>query len=156
MTTFVRPTKPPSEDPHAGHAHAQGEHHHEVSPEEENARLNNEIDIDIIGRRTSVIGRVETVLSPIDQDERSKAANLLEPNAVSRPFRYKNGVSIVRLLGREPARQKTFEEAGTEVSSAFQEYESKRLEAEWLSDLRKRYPVVEHKEVLGQAFSEGR
>ncbi len=153
ISTFVRPTKPPGEDPHAGHAHAKTEDDHETSALEENARLNNEIDIDIIGRRPFVIGKVETVLSPIDQDERSRAANLLQPDGVSQPFRHKNGISIVRLLWREAARQKTFEEAGTEVSSAFQEYESKRLEAEWLKDLRSRYPVVEHKEVLSEAFS---
>jgi hypothetical protein len=39
------------------------------------------------------------------------------------------------------------------VSSAFQEHESKRLEEEWLADLRARYPVVEHKEVLVGAFA---
>ena len=117
------------------------------------ARLNNEIDADIVGRRPAVVGRIETNISTPDQDERSKAANQLELNALSSPFRYKNGVSIVRLLKREPARQKTFEEAGTEVSSAFQEQESKRLEAEWVSELRMRYPVVEHKEVLAGAFA---
>jgi hypothetical protein len=58
----------------------------------------------------------------------------------------------VRLQRKEPARQKTFEEAGTELSSAFQEYESKRLENVWLDGLRQTYPIVEHKEVLKNAF----
>ncbi len=152
ISTFVRPTKADSHDDHASHAHATPVPN-DTKVAEENARLNNEIDIDIVGRRAAVVGKVETLLTPIDQDERSKMANQLQPNGVSQPFRYKNGYSIVRFLKREPARQKTFEEAGTEVSSAFQEYESKRLEAEWLNELRTRYPVVEHKEVLGQAFS---
>jgi hypothetical protein len=60
---------------------------------------------------------------------------------------------IVRLNGKEPARKKTYDEAGTEVSSAFQEYESKRLEREWLDGLRKRFPVVEKKETLHYAFT---
>jgi hypothetical protein len=156
ISTFVRPTKPPAGEPHAGHTHAQGEKHDDPNDSKilaENARLNNEVDVDILGRRAAVIGRVETAITPVDQDERSKAASQLEANALSQPFRYKNGVSVVRLLGNHPARQKTFEEAGTEVSSAFQEHESKRLEEEWLADLRARYPVVEHKEVLVGAFA---
>jgi hypothetical protein len=59
---------------------------------------------------------------------------------------------MVRLNGRDPLRQKTFDEAGTEVSSSFQEYESKRLENDWIERLRKEYPVVEYREVLRNAF----
>jgi peptidyl-prolyl cis-trans isomerase SurA len=150
ISTFVRPTKSPAEA-HAAHAHPKG--HDDSKALAENARLNNEIDLDILGRRPAVVASVDTVLVPLDEDERSKVANRLEVNALSEPFRYKNGFSLVRLLRREPARQKTFEEAGTEVSSAFQEHESKRLEAEWLGELRSRYPVVEHKEVLVEAFA---
>jgi hypothetical protein len=72
--------------------------------------------------------------------------------AVSNPFTVRGTYSIVRLNKREPTRLKTFEEAGGELSSAFQEAESKRLETEWLQSLRQRYPVVEHKEALKDAF----
>jgi hypothetical protein len=63
------------------------------------------------------------------------------------------GYSLVRLDRREPAREKSFEEAGAEVSSAFQDYESKRLETEWLGSIRQEHPVVVHKEVLKNAFA---
>jgi hypothetical protein len=79
-------------------------------------------------------------------------ADSLAAGSFSGPFPYRGTFSIVRLDRREPARQKTFEEAGGELSSAFQEAESKRLETEWLQSLRQRYPVVEHKEVLKNAF----
>jgi hypothetical protein len=48
---------------------------------------------------------------------------------------------------------KTYEEAGPEVSTAFQDYESKRLEATWIEGLRRDFPVVEHPEVLQSAFA---
>ncbi len=56
-------------------------------------------------------------------------------------FPYEQGYSIIRVLEKDPARDKTFEEAGTELSSAFQEYESKRLEDAWYERLKARYPV---------------
>jgi hypothetical protein len=80
-------------------------------------------------------------------------ADSLQVGTFSSPFNYRGNYTIVRLNKREPARRKTFAEAGTEVSSAFQEYESKRLEKEWLDGLRQRYPVVEYKEALKNAFA---
>jgi hypothetical protein len=59
----------------------------------------------------------------------------------------------VRLNARENARRKTFEEAGPELSSAYQDYESKRLESDWLAQLRQKYPVVEYKPILKNAFA---
>jgi peptidyl-prolyl cis-trans isomerase SurA len=123
-----------------------------VTSPEERAAQNSRIDLDIIGRRVSVIGKVERVLSAIDADERSKRADSLDIGGFSKPFRFKNGIAIVQLLKREAPRPKTFEEAGTEVSSAFQEYESKRLERQWLDELRSKYPVTEYRENLGLAF----
>ncbi|MDH4070262.1 MAG: peptidylprolyl isomerase [Ignavibacteria bacterium] len=134
IATFVRPIRP-----------------NVVGPER--VGLNEEVDIDIVGRQDAIVGTVDTLTMPVEEDARSKQASFLSPGAISEPFRYKNGSSLVMLLGKEPARQKTFEEAGTEVSSSFQEYESQRLEKEWLRGLRERYPVVQHKEVLSKAFA---
>ena len=111
------------------------------------------VTMNIIGRRAMVIGKLESAILPIATDERTAKADSLQAGQISLPFRSKYGLSIVRLNRRDPTRQKTFEEAGTEVSSSFQEYESKRLENEWLDGLRKRYPLVEHKEVLKTAFA---
>jgi peptidyl-prolyl cis-trans isomerase SurA len=111
------------------------------------------VDIQILGRQPLVISRIEQDVLPPASDDRARRADSLAPGAVSAPFFYKVGYSIVRLDRREPARQKTFEEAGAEVSSAFQDYESKRLETEWLGRIRQAYPVVVNKEVLKNAFT---
>jgi outer membrane protein OmpA-like peptidoglycan-associated protein len=115
--------------------------------------LNNRVNLDILGRRAIVVGKLETAILPVTTDERTLKADSLQVGEVSAPFRSKFGISIVRLNRKDPLRQKTFEEAGTEVSGAFQEFESKRLENEWLDGLRKRYPLVEYKETLKSAFA---
>ncbi len=108
--------------------------------------------IDIINRRPNILGSVISGLYPVETDARTTCADTLEAGSYGPPFLYKGSYAIVRLNKRDPAREKTFDEASTEVSSAFQEYESKRLESEWLEGLRKKYPVVEYKENLKRAF----
>jgi peptidyl-prolyl cis-trans isomerase SurA len=124
-----------------------------VAQQKEAAKLANRLDIEILNRRTWFVGGIENQLQAVATDERSMKADSLHVGAFSSPFNYRGNYTIVRLNKKEPARRKTFAEAGTEVSSAFQEYESKRLEKEWLDGLRQRYPVVEHKEVLKNAFA---
>jgi peptidyl-prolyl cis-trans isomerase SurA len=109
-------------------------------------------ELNIVGRQALVLGSVERAVLAPSADERARNADGLAVGAVSNPIPFRSTFSLVRLNKREPARQKTFEEAGGEVSSAFQEAESKRLETEWLQSLRKQYPVVEYKEVLKDAF----
>ncbi len=111
------------------------------------------VDLDIIGRRAIINGGIQTGVYPISTDERTQRADSLHEGGITRPFFFKGAHVIVRLNAKEPARKKTYDEAGTEVSSAFQEYESKRLEQEWLDGLRKRFPVVEKKEALHYAFT---
>lgn len=124
----------------------------QVMTSEERAKRNAMIDVMIVGRRPVVIGGIESKIQPTDADTRAEMAAGLAEGEVSAPFSYMNMPCIVRLNKREPARLKTFDEAGTELSSAFQEYESKRLEQEWLDSLRKQHPVVEYKEELAKAF----
>jgi peptidyl-prolyl cis-trans isomerase SurA len=119
----------------------------------ERAQLLSQVTVDVAGRRAGVIGGVERLLLPRDSDERTMTADSLAAGTTSHPFTYEGGAYLVRLNGREPARDKTFEEAGTEVSSTFQEYESKRIETEWLQRLRSSDPVVEYPEVLKNAFA---
>ncbi len=111
------------------------------------------VDAEISGRIPLVIGRPLTSLVPVKSDDRANVADSLTPGSVSKPFLFKGSWMIVRLNGREASRRKTFEEAGPEVSSAYQESESKRLEDDWLANLRRQYPVTEHTDVLGQAFA---
>lgn len=64
------------------------------------------------------------------------------------------GFSILRLDIKDPARLKTFEEAKAEVSGSFQEFESKRLETEYLDSLKKKYSPVIYYDELRKAFSQ--
>lgn len=111
------------------------------------------LDVYLSGRVPLVWGRPETLLLTAATDERSIRADSLEPGGISRPFLYNNATVMVRLNRREQAREKTFAEAGAELSSAFQDYESKRLENEWITRLRKEFPVVENPVALRGAFA---
>ncbi len=114
------------------------------------------LTLDIQGRQPLVVGSLQKLVLAPPVDERSKKADSLAIDGVSPPFYYQNGYSLVRLEAREPARQKTFEEATPEVSTSFQDAESKRLEKEWMNGLKARFPVLEYKESLKDAFKPGR
>lgn len=65
----------------------------------------------------------------------------MKEGEVSKPIKYENGYSIIRLNKFVPSAPKTFEEARAEVSSDYQETESKTIQSEWLDGLRKRFGV---------------
>lgn len=111
------------------------------------------VTAEILGRQPRILGKVEQATLAPEADERAKRVDSLAVGSISEPFFFRNGYSIVRLDMREPSRQKTYEEAGAEVSTSFQDFEAKRLEKEWLDGLRQRYPVTEQKEVLQNAFA---
>jgi len=81
-----------------------------------------------------------------------EADKLKKPGDYSSLISNAGGFSIVRLNSKEPSRLKTFDEAKAEVSGAFQEFESKRLEQKYLDSLKKRYNPVIHYDKLEQAF----
>jgi peptidyl-prolyl cis-trans isomerase SurA len=107
---------------------------------------------EITGKRPWFVGAIEHGIQPVTADERTARADSLQVGQYSAPFPYRGYPTIVRLNKRDPLREKTYEEAGTEVSSSYQEYESKRLENEWLNALQTKYPVVVYKERLKYAF----
>jgi peptidyl-prolyl cis-trans isomerase SurA len=89
-----------------------------------------------------------------DTDEVSKQAAALAIGDVSEPFELETGgYAIVKLIAKEPARQKTFEEAGAEVSNAYQEHESKMFEQQWVDRVKQKYPVRQNKDLLKNAFA---
>jgi peptidyl-prolyl cis-trans isomerase SurA len=89
-----------------------------------------------------------------DTDEIARKAVTLKPGGISEPFELENGsYAIIKLVAKDPARQKTFEEAGAEVSNAYQENESKMLEKEWVDRIRRKYVVKQNKELLRNAFT---
>lgn len=122
----------------------------------ERAKTLDKLRLEIIGKRSWFVGNVENQILPVTTDERTYKADSVAVGAYSQPFNYKGNLTIIRLNKKDPLRRKTYEEAGTEVSSAFQEYESKRLEKVWLDELRAKRPVVEYKEALKHAFAPGK
>jgi len=82
-------------------------------------------------------------------------ANKLEkPGDYSKPIKVTGGYAIIKLIEKDAARLKTFEEARAEVAGAFQESESKRLENDYLERLNKRYEPVVYYSELEKAFVE--
>ncbi len=86
-------------------------------------------------------------------NELAKKAFSLQTGWIEGPMRFQYGWSIITLEDREATREKTFEEARSEVSSKFQDHESKRLEREWVESLHARYGVTVDEAVLARAFA---
>lgn len=85
---------------------------------------------------------------PITTNDLTQRAWKMNEGDVSDPIPFEHEFSIIKVLEKDAARDKTFSEAGSELSSAFQEYESKRLESAWEDSLRQKYPVKVYKEAL--------
>lgn len=79
-------------------------------------------------------------LVEIDVNDLAHQANELQNSGdISKPFRFQDGWSIVKLIRKEKARLKNFEEVRAEIASLLQELESKRLEDEYVSKLKSIY-----------------
>ncbi len=95
---------------------------------------------------------------PLDDVKKSplyeEANKLQNPGDYSKPVKVAGGYAIIKLLEKDAARTKTFEEARAEVAGAFQESESKRLENDYIEKLNKRYEPVVHYSELEKAFVE--
>lgn len=111
------------------------------------------LDLTILRRQPLVLPPVQTITLAPGTDERVNHADSLRVGEFSSPFQHQAAFLIVRLDKRDPAHRKSYEEAGTEVSSAFQDYEAKRLESEWLGRVRAQHPVSENKPSLQKAFT---
>ena len=74
-------------------------------------------------------------------------------DSVTGPFRNGSGLSIIKVLGKDAPRVKTFAEAGPEITGAYQEMASKERERDWVASLRSRYGVTIDTEALGSAFT---
>ena len=111
------------------------------------------VNVNILGRLPLVIAVPETAVSAPSADERAAHADSLTPGQYSRPFSWKGMFAVVRLNGREKPREKTFEEAQSEVSSAYQDSESERLKDEWVAKLRSAAPIIVNQDALKAAFA---
>ena len=89
-----------------------------------------------------------------DNDLAAKTAfSLNAKDDYSEIFKNGNGWSIVKLLDKENARLKTFEEARAEVTSAYQDLESKELENSYINRLKNTYKPKLYYEKLAEAFN---
>jgi len=96
-----------------------------------------------------------TGLMEVDTNELAKRANELKNvGEISKPFKYEKGWAIVKLIKRELARVKTFEEAKPEVSSVLHDKESKRLEEVYLEKLKSIYNPKLYYNELKNAFKQ--
>jgi peptidyl-prolyl cis-trans isomerase SurA len=104
--------------------------------------------------RTGAMGKTNAGMSDfVDlSNPAAETAYKLDPGNYSKPFKNGTGWSIVKLIAKDPAHQKTFEEAKAEVSGMYQESESKRLEADYLASLKKMYHPEINYNKLEEAF----
>jgi peptidyl-prolyl cis-trans isomerase SurA len=92
-------------------------------------------------------------LLDVKSSELSQEADKLKNDGdFSTPFANTGGFSIIKLVGKDSSRIKNFEEAKAEVSGAFQESESRRLEQEYIDSLRNKYKPVIYNDNLDQTF----
>jgi len=73
---------------------------------------------------------------------------------IYKPIRFDNGWSIIKVYKFYPARQKELDECGPELSTKYQDYETKRLERLWMESLREQFLVKTFPEVLQKVFTE--
>jgi len=81
-----------------------------------------------------------------------KVNELAKSGDYTEPFPNSGGFVILRLVQKDNARIKTFEEAKAEVSGSFQEEESKRLENAYIDYLKNVYKPEIFKSELTKAF----
>ncbi len=94
-------------------------------------------------------------MQQVDTDTLTRYALNLKTGEMSEPLELESGTTvIVKLMARTPAHPKSYEDAGAEVSNAYQDHESKELERQWLDKIRLRYPVKEYPDALRDAFKQ--
>ena len=93
---------------------------------------------------------------PFTFNELSLKASTMAIDSITSPFKFQTGWSIIKVLGRDSAHVKTFEEAMPEVTSEYQEVASKQREQEWIEVLKKKYPVTINNEALMETFKRKR
>jgi len=88
----------------------------------------------------------------------SLAAKVAEFNPkkgdIIKPFEFESGWSIVKVNEVYPTRQMTFEEAIPVFAPQFQEYQQKRLNDEWINNLRNKFDIKINEKDLEKSLKE--
>lgn len=85
--------------------------------------------------------------------KRNKFVNVLikekiEKGLITKPQKFENGFTIIKINKIEEPRQKTFEEAISEFAPAFQEIQQKNLMTKWLNNVKSNHPVSYDKNAI--------
>jgi peptidyl-prolyl cis-trans isomerase SurA len=96
--------------------------------------------------------RGEWPLQPVTANDLTSRVSTMAIDSIAPPVVFQGRWSVVKALGKEPARGKSFEEALAEVRSAYQDEASKKREQEWIDGLKTQYHVVINRETLEEAF----
>jgi peptidyl-prolyl cis-trans isomerase SurA len=118
---------------------------------------NGEVSFDSLAKKTErasvMLKEGKYDITPTANSDLARVAFDLEKEGdISDIYPNSGGFSIIRLDKKDPARLKTFEEAKAEVTGAFQELESKRLENQYIESLKKKYQPVIYYDNLKKAF----
>ncbi len=94
-------------------------------------------------------GMTETKMSVLAQK-----AFAMEVGAVSQqPVKDQFGFAIIKVHAKNPAREKTFEEASSEVTAQYQEFMTKKIDAAWVEALKKKTQVKVYEKVFTEKYS---
>jgi len=93
---------------------------------------------------------------PFATNDLSRMASTMAVDSVTAPFQNQSGWSTLKVLAKDTAHVKSFEDATPEVASGYQEEATKKREYEWVEGLKKKYPVTVHTEALTEAFKRKR
>ena len=91
-------------------------------------------------------------LRPDSLNELTKAASAMAIDSIAPPIQFLGGWSVIKVLGKDKARAKTFDEMRAELTTKIQNEQGKRLEEEWIDSLKRKYPVDIDEGVLKNAF----
>ncbi len=118
---------------------------------------NGDVEFDSLAKKTERASMIlkqgkYDLTSTANSDLAKFAFELQKEGDISEIYPNSGGFSIIRLDKKDPARIKTFEEAKAEVSGAFQELESKRLENHYIDSLKKKYQPEIYYDNIKKAF----
>ncbi len=91
-------------------------------------------------------------LLPVESNELLRTAWGMRIDSVYAPFRANEGWEIFKVLQKDSARVKTYEEALPELTSSYREYASRVREKAWVDELKGKFGVTIRKELLGETF----
>ncbi|HTP12306.1 MAG TPA: peptidylprolyl isomerase [Bacteroidota bacterium] len=93
---------------------------------------------------------------PYNLNDLTLKAGALDVGTVTGFFSEQNGWSNIKVIAKDSAHTKTFEEAGPELASAYQEQASRIREEQWIESLKHKYGVTLHNDILMEAFKRKR